>query len=522
MTVSMQDVMKQSGVAFGTSGARGLVSAMTDRVCYVYARSFIKYCEASYQCDHTIAIAGDLRPSTERILKALVKAGEDSAWKVIYCGRIPSPAIALYGLDKALPTIMVTGSHIPADRNGIKFNHPKGEISKKDEQGIVSQSVDFDEAIFDASGMLKTAPELPAIEMEAEANYLKRYPEFFGTRALAGLTIGVYQHSAVGRDIVVKVLESLGATVKPFARSETFIPVDTEAIRKEDEELAREFAHKDFVDAIFSTDGDSDRPLLADDTGMWLRGDVLGILAAQALGVKRIATPVSCNTSLEKSKSFDKICRTRIGSPYVIAGMESLVDAADKTASVAGYEANGGFLLQTDLTREFVDSDGRGGETRATRTLPALPTRDALLPMIAVMVRVREERMCVVDLLKRLPKRFTLSDRLKEFPTEISKAKLAEIREQKLGEKLFGAFTAVPSKFAKPDAAGNMPAPFQGKIVAIDETDGYRMEFDSGDIVHLRPSGNAPEFRCYVETEAKDRSEALLAACMKVMEGWRK
>ena len=510
MSVSMQDVMKQSGVAFGTSGARGLVTAMTDRVCYVYARSFIKYCEQNYKCNHTIAIAGDLRPSTERILKSLVKAGEDSAWKVIYCGRIPSPAIALYGIDKALPTIMVTGSHIPADRNGIKFNHPMGEITKKDEQGIVSQSVDFDEAIFDAKGMLKNAPALPTVETEAEENYIKRYPEFFGTKALSGLTIGVYQHSAVGRDIVVKVLESLGATVKPFARSETFIPVDTEAIRKEDEELAREFSHKDFVDAIFSTDGDSDRPLLADDTGMWLRGDVLGILAAQALGIKRIATPVSCNTSLEKSGSFEKICRTRIGSPYVIAGMESLVDA-DK-AAVAGYEANGGFLLQTDLTRTFEDG--------ATRTLKALPTRDALLPMLAVMVRVREERMCVVDLLKKLPKRFTLSDRLKEFPTETSKAKLAEIREQKLGKKLFGALTAKPSRFKPKD--GSTPAPFHGEIVSIDETDGYRMEFDSGDIVHLRPSGNAPEFRCYVETEDKVRSAELLAGCMKIMEGWRK
>ena len=509
--------MKQSGVAFGTSGARGLVTAMTDRVCYVYARSFIKYCEQSYKCEHAIAIAGDLRPSTERILKALVKAAADSAWKVIYCGRIPSPAIALYGIDKALPTIMVTGSHIPADRNGIKFNHPRGEISKKDEQGIVSQSVDFDESIFDAGGMLKNAPELPAVEMEAEENYVKRYPGFFGSKALQGLTIGVYQHSAVGRDIVVKVLESLGATVKPFARSETFIPVDTEAIRKEDEELARDFAHKDFVDAIFSTDGDSDRPLLADDTGMWLRGDVLGILAAQALGIQRIATPVSCNTSLEKSGSFEKICRTRIGSPYVIAGMESLVDAGNAAATVAGYEANGGFLLQTDLTREF--DDGAGG--RVARTLKALPTRDALLPMLAVMVRVREERMCVVDLLKKLPKRFTLSDRLKEFPTEVSKAKLAEIREQKLGKKLFGSLTAKPSRFAKPDAAGNMPAPFHGDIVSVDETDGYRMEFDSGDIVHLRPSGNAPEFRCYVETGDKERSAELLAGCMKIMEGWR-
>lgn len=512
MSVAMQDVMKQSGVAFGTSGARGLVSAMTDRVCYVYARSFIKYCEASYKCEKNIAIAGDLRPSTGRILQALVKAGQDAGWKVTYCGRIPSPAIALYGLDKSLPTIMVTGSHIPADRNGIKFNHPNGEITKADEQGIVSQSVDFDEALFDAAGMLKNAPELPAVETEAEENYCKRYPEFFGEKALQGLTIGVYQHSAVGRDIVVRVLESLGACVKPFGRSDVFVPVDTEAIRPEDEELAREFTHKDYVDAVFSTDGDSDRPLLADDVGMWLRGDVLGILASQALGIKRIATPVSCNTSLEKSESFEKICRTRIGSPYVIAGMESLMegDAAASAAagvSVACYEANGGFLLQTDLKRTAYDG--------VTRTLKALPTRDALLPMIAVMVMVREQKMCVVDLLRKLPKRFTVSDRLKEFPTEISKAKLAEIREQKLGEKLFGKFAAKPSKF-------NKGAPFHGKMVSLNEVDGYRMEFDSGDIVHLRPSGNAPEFRCYVETEGKERSAELLADCLKVMEGWRK
>jgi phosphomannomutase len=238
---------------------------------------------------------------------------------------------------------------------------------------------------------------------------------------------------------------------------------------------------------------------------------VLGILAAQSLGIKRIATPVSCNTSLEKSGSFEKICRTRIGSPYVIAGMESLVENG---VTVAGYEANGGFLLETDLTQEFVN-----GDKHEVRTLKALPTRDALLPMIAVMVMVRKERMCVVDLLRKLPKRFTVSDRLKEFPTEKSKAKLAEIREKNLGEKLFGALAAKPSKFAKD---GSAPKPFQGKIVSLNEVDGYRMEFDSGDIIHLRPSGNAPEFRCYVETEGKERSAELLADCLKIMEGWRK
>ena len=123
-------------------------------------------------------------------------------------------------------------------------------------------------------------------------------------------------------------------------------------------------------------------------------------------------------------------------------------------------------------------------------------------------------------LAQETPEALYAQDRLKEFPTETSKAKLAEIREKKLGTKLFGSLTAKPSKFKPKD--GPAPKPFHGEVVSIDETDGYRMEFDSGDIVHLRPSGNAPEFRCYVETEAKDRSAELLAGCMKIMESWRK
>lgn len=485
MAVLMRDMISNSGVNFGTSGARGLVSAMTDKVCYVYTKAFLQYCSSHYTSSKVIAVAGDLRSSTERILRALAQASKEANWDLVYCGRIPSPAIALYGIENKIPTIMVTGSHIPDDRNGIKFNHPLGEISKKDEEGILAQTVDINESLFDSSGMLINPPTLPSVERKAIEQYASRYSAFFGSDALMGLTLGVYQHSAVGRDTIVEVLESLGAFVKPLGRSEKFIPVDTEAIRPEDEKLAKKWILEG-LDAIVSTDGDSDRPLLADDSGEWFRGDVLGILAAKALGIQRIATPVSCNTALEKSETFEKICRTRIGSPYVIAGMESL---CEKGKSVAGYEANGGFLLATSIQK-----DGR--------ELKALPTRDALLPMIAVLAEARACRRNVSDLLRRLPKRFTASDRLKEFPTDLSKQILSKIKSENQGESLFGSLS--------------------GKLVSTDETDGYRMVFDSEEIIHLRPSGNAPEFRCYVETASAERSKELLTKCLALMSKWQK
>ncbi len=43
------------------------------------------------------------------------------------------------------------------------------------------------------------------------------------------------------------------------------------------------------------------------------------------------------------------------------------------------------------------------------------------------------------------------------------------------------------------------------------------MTFDSDEIVHLRPSGNAPEFRCYNEAAAEDRVDKLNSECMKIL-----
>ena len=131
--VSIAHVMERSGVGFGTSGARGLVSAMTDEVCYLYTRAFLQQLGGSGGAMDRVAVAGDLRPSTGRIMAAVVQAIRDAGLSPVHCGRIPSPALAWYGLRQGVPSVMVTGSHIPDDRNGIKFNRADGEISKADE-----------------------------------------------------------------------------------------------------------------------------------------------------------------------------------------------------------------------------------------------------------------------------------------------------------------------------------------------------------------------------------------------------
>ena len=147
--------------------------------------------------------------------------------------------------------------------------------------------------------------------------------------------------------MLVKILSHLGAEVTPLGRSEKFIPVDTEAIRPEDVQLARDWAATGNFDALVSADGDSDRPLVSDEKGNWLRGDIAGILCAKFLVADSISTPVSCNTAVEKCGWFRDIRRTRIGSPFVVASM--MEASASGAKRVVGYEANGGFLLNSDI-----------------------------------------------------------------------------------------------------------------------------------------------------------------------------
>ncbi|QHC36094.1 phosphomannomutase [Komagataeibacter xylinus] len=482
--------MQHSGVAFGTSGARGLVSAMKDSVCFAYTVGYLRHLASlgEFAPGASVAVAGDLRPSTPRILRACAAAIRYMRGVPVFCGYVPTPALCLHAFAHGMPSLMVTGSHIPADRNGIKFNRARGEFLKPDEAAMRGLDVNLPEGWFDAEGTLTAPPDLPPVT-DVVPGFVARYRDFFGADALAGLKLGIYQHSAVGRDVLVQIVEALGATAVPLGRMDSFIPVDTEAVRPEDAALAREWAADGTLDAILTTDGDSDRPLLADRHGAWLRGDVLGILAARFLAARAVATPVSSNTALEQAGFAHKVQRTRIGSPYVVAAMTQA--AVDGHEPSVGYEANGGFLLASPVTR--------GG-----RVLAALPTRDSVLPMICALVAAREAGTDLAGLVATLPRRFTLSDRLKDMPTDQSTAHIAALRSN-------------PAQGA--DALGLTDA--CGTLAYVDETDGLRMTFAGSEVIHLRPSGNAPELRVYVEAESPERAAQLLQTGLEAVSAWR-
>lgn len=451
---------------FGTSGLRGLVTELTPALITDYTRAFLAACPNG----GAVHVGWDLRPSSPDIADVVIAAVQAAGLRAINLGPVPTPALALGSMGAGHSAIMITGSHIPADRNGLKFYVPGGEVSKEDEAAI-NANLGKTWDIAETAAPVETAPE-------TAQTYIDRYTHAFGADALAGLTIGVYEHSSVARDIMVQAVTALGGTPVSLARSDVFIPVDTEAVDPETRSLLAGWCRDNGLDALISTDGDADRPMLTDANGTIVPGDVLGALTARMLKAKTLCTPVSSNSMVGDMAEFTTITRTRIGSPFVIAAMEEAL-SQDPAATVVGYEANGGFLLG-------FDAQGPAGK------ITPLATRDCLLPMVAPLADAKAKGISVAELVAGLPACFTAADRVAEVPTEKSKAFIADLIDS-------------------PDARAAF-FDTMGPEQSLDLTDGLRVTFTSGAVVHLRPSGNAPECRCYAEAGSSAEAAALVVS----------
>jgi phosphomannomutase len=534
-------------LGFGTSGLRGLVADITQLEAYVNTRGFLAWLLRRRRArpGDPVYCAGDLRPSTAglvpeqggrgEILQAVVRAAEDAGLRPQHLGRIPSPALMHFAVRRRAASVMVTGSHIPFERNGIKYNTPRGEVLKSEEAAILAAVAEaragqyarpVAESLFEARGMLK--PEhrrpLPPVQPQGAEEYLQRYVAAFPAGALAGMRLLVWQHSAVGRDLLVEALRALGAEAAPAGRTESFLALDTEAVDPGLLATAQELVDSAAAraagafDAVVSTDGDGDRPLLlAVEAGRvrFVPGDLLGLLAAEFLGAADVTVPVSASDAVDRfcSERGMVLRRTPIGSPHVIAAMRQV-----------GWESNGGFLTAVPLRVP-------GGSL-----LEPLATRDALLPILCALASARGQGLGAR--LERLPRRFGHSALLRPYPRErfaeitaafaphsahLLEARLRRDRLEVVRARGKLRVLVADGRPARPvrrrAAAGSLRRTLRrleeafpaaagfSPLAWVNWQDGLRLGFADGRIAHLRASGNAPELRAYAAAESPEAAE---------------
>jgi len=534
---------------FGTSGRRGPVVHLTQLEVYLNALAELEYLqslsldEGGIRAGDDFYFAQDLRPSSchyveeeqgrGELAQAIVQAIRDAGLNPVNLGQIPTPALTAYALSQGKGSIMVTGSHIPFDRNGYKTNTSRGELLKIHE-GPINEGVSqvrqrlydqpYEESLFDGEGRFKTGhQDLPPATDVGGAAYVNRYLDFFGDVSLEGTRLLVYQHSAVGRDMLVEILCKLGAEAIPAGRSETFIPIDTENMDEAQLQAIQVLydtsaATGGRFDAIVSTDGDSDRPLILgveDGKVRFFGGDLVGMVTAQYLGADAVAVPISCNDAIDRGALKDIVCpKTQIGSPFVIARMEQAITLGKQ--AVCGFEANGGFLTGSPITRR-------------AKTLAPLPTRDAVLPLLAVLYAAKEQGQSLGRLFDALPKRHSRAALIKQFPRPVSLqiVKRYSPEDSRIIEAWFTA-EGVELKDAAGKDLGGLDADRQalariaqelagfftpdsgfGAIAKLNYVDGVRIYFSNGEVAHLRPSGNADELRIYAVSDSQQRSDAI-------------
>lgn len=563
---------------FGTSGRRGKVIHLSQLEVYLNVVAEIEYLvslpaeDGGIQPGQHFYIGHDLRPSSTRfvpdqadrgeIAQAVAAAISDAGLEPVNLGAVPVPALASYALSHKRGCIMVTGSHIPFDLNGYKTYSAKGELRKKDEAPITVKvaevrrrlySQPLAESKFNKSGMLRCGhSELPSADEGWRTVYANRYYDFLcGSDAgagydrktrpvLDGLRVLVYEHSAVGRDLLAEMLASLGSTVVRAGRSEQFVPIDTENF---DTDLSGKihalvvdaWLKHGRIDAVVSTDGDGDRPLVLgvhatpDNTTpcqvRFFGGDLVGMVTAEFLKPDAVVVPISCNDGIDLGPLRHVLQpKTRIGSPYVIAGIEQA--RKNGCRAVCGFEANGGFFVGTDIRRN-------------SGLLRALPTRDAMLPILCVLARAREDRVTLTNLFDRLPRRFSKAALLRQFPRAIGRRIVEHLSptDDAICEVAFlnnqvscydsaqGPLNATAEQRQALIGIRDRIAGFFGEslgfgsVIRINYTDGVRVWFDNGDVAHVRPSGNADELRIYAVADTQQRADAIASMAVRQPDG---
>jgi phosphomannomutase / phosphoglucomutase len=315
---------------FGTSGIRGDAEVLfTDQFCFDLGRTFARYLK-SKGLDGDVAVGMDPRGSSPRIKQAVEKGLWYEKYEVYDQGATPVPSMCfvLQVNPSFTGSLMITGSHIKANLNGIKFFVNKEEILKKDEEEIQKLYFKLKEEIdHNIAPPAESHPDLKAAE-EYKEMLLRLadgpYPAW---------KVVVDPGDGAQSDVMPQVLSALGIRVHEL---NTTIQGDFFARDTENEEdfapLKRKVVETN-SDFGVGFDSDGDRCIFVDHKGNFIPGDYTASIVAREAQTTDIVTTVA--TSQVAEYIGKKIYRTKVGSPYIISKMK-------ETGAQFSFEPNGG------------------------------------------------------------------------------------------------------------------------------------------------------------------------------------
>lgn len=338
---------------FGTSGIRGPAETLfTDDFCvrigYVFGQWLKKLRKEGF-----VALAMDPRESSPRIKDHIASGLAICGFEILDEGVIPTPALEYFLKESShiAGAIMVTGSHITANLNGVKLMVDGEEVNK-------TQEVEIEELFekYQDTQLVKVTP-ITKFESAALDLYVDMLVQLV-TGVLPKWKILVDTTNGTQTEVVRRLFPRLKLKYLPVGefdvQSPHFVPCDTEVPEMFGDLVREVLTQKADMGIAFDVDGD--RVVFVDEKGRFIPGDYSCTLIAQASMSKSIVTPISTSSVIDHIGK--KIYRTPVGSTWVAAKMKEV-------GSTFGFEANGG-----GLSSEI--SFARDGATTALKLLSIL------------------------------------------------------------------------------------------------------------------------------------------------------
>ncbi len=262
-----------------------LPPAAVHRIAGAFVR-FIAAREGKQPRELTIAVGTDSRltakPLKEEALSAILAAGA----KGLDCGMASTPAMFMalqFDETRADASIMLTASHLPSNRNGMKFFTPTGGLEKADITKLLQMAAEETPTIKTAEATARPCALITRYTRFLRDRIKSALPEL-GTRPFEGMKILVDAGNGAGGFFASEVLELLGADVTGslFLEPDGHFPNHTPNPENAEAMAAIRNAvtesHAD-LGLIFDTDVDRMGAVLSDGTAI-SRNELIAMMAA--------------------------------------------------------------------------------------------------------------------------------------------------------------------------------------------------------------------------------------------------
>ncbi|MBU0585954.1 phosphoglucosamine mutase, partial [Candidatus Micrarchaeota archaeon] len=300
---------------FGTSGIRGNYgNEITPKLSMGIANAFPN-------SNETVAIASDLRETSDILKKAAISGIIAKGADVVDLGEVPTPTFAFYTQKNKCRGIMITASHNPSEYNGLKLYRNGREIGKNEEKEVEEKyAKGIKPAKWDEVGKYSiyensVQDHIAMIEKNVDMDAIRK----------AKLKV-VLDCNGVGSRITPLLLENLGCEIIEINKVKRGFLRPSEPNEENLKELCDTMKNIN-ANLGIAHDGDADRAIFVDETGELVGLDVQFAIAIEkelerkkGKIVSTVEASLLIKETIERNKGENVV--VAVGSTYVSETME--------------------------------------------------------------------------------------------------------------------------------------------------------------------------------------------------------